>query len=209
MSLQSVVLHCSWFHPPGKTLDFCHPPWSLPESTLENMPLCMLRSFLSHFLPVNCCWLKGLFISQSHPLLVLAGSLFANTALSKDGFSMYLISVNSVWQNHTHNSFGNMPLILYYEELPPIRLLRDPTLKLPRNPFVQLREPSRHHLLSDVLVKEVIAMPLITFSPKLNLRLLVAGNEEFYFPNKQVLCCLNPSKFFLQVGRVFFWIYLL
>lgn len=64
-------------------LDFCHPPWSLPESTLENMPLFMLRRFLSHFLPVKCCWLKGLFISQSHPLLVLAGSLFANTALSK------------------------------------------------------------------------------------------------------------------------------
>lgn len=61
-----------------------------------------------------------------------------------------------------------MPLILYYKELPPIRLLRDPTLKLSRNPFVQLREASRHHLLSDVLVKEVIAMPLITFSPKLN-----------------------------------------
>lgn len=84
---------------------------------------------------------------------------------------------------------------LYYEEFLPIWLLKDLALKFPRNPFVQMRGHTRHHLHSfRHLNKGSVSNALhLVFLPRAKSEtLLLAWDKEFYFPNKQVLGSLNP-----------------
>lgn len=83
------------------------------------------------------------------------------------------------------------------EELPPIRLLRVPALKLSRNLFVQLKGSTRHHLNSFRCFNTgsysntlSLISPLPTSQAESETPCL-PGDKEAYLPNKQAL----DSKF--------------
>lgn len=175
------------------------------------MLLCVLRSFLSYFLSIKVDLEVLVYLKLSQSLLVPAGGVF--TTSLKNSFALNWFSVTSVWQNYIHNSFWDTPLYMFIRNyhsgfwgtLP--LTLQD----MPLSSWDDL--PSTILILSDVLIKDIIAMPLICFGfffflfssqAESQTFLWLVMMKSFVFQLNKFFS-LNTSKFCLHFGGIFFF----